>query len=98
MAKTTNKKAENLAELDIGEAGIIYDIKEEGMLLRRLMDLGFSRGTTVEKAGISPLGDPCAYKVLNTVIALRAQDACKIILTEDRDGTDRRLNRQEHYQ
>ena len=61
------------------------------------MDLGFSRGTTVEKAGISPLGDPCAYKVLNTVIALRAQDAWKIILTEDRDGTDGRLNRQEHH-
>lgn len=60
------------------------------------MDLGFSGGTAVEKTGISPLGDPCAYKILGTIIALRRQDACKILLTEDENGTDRRLYWKEH--
>ncbi|CCZ19731.1 feoA family protein [Candidatus Apopatosoma intestinale] len=83
--------AKTLAELPIGSADIIYDINEKGALLRRLMDLGFSCGTAVEKTGISPLGDPCAYKILGTVIALRRQDACKILLTEDENGTDRQL-------
>lgn len=41
--------AKTLAELPIGSAGIIYDINEKGALLRRLMDLGFSCGTAVEK-------------------------------------------------
>lgn len=95
MTKRQNN-AKTLAELPIGSAGIIYDINEKGALLRRLMDLGFSCGTAVEKTGISPLGDPCAYKILGTIIALRRQDACKILLTEDENGTDRRLYWKEH--
>jgi DtxR family transcriptional regulator, Mn-dependent transcriptional regulator len=42
---------------------------------RRLMDLGFVPGTWVEVEMISPAGDPTAYRVRGTVVALRRQQA-----------------------
>jgi DtxR family Mn-dependent transcriptional regulator len=42
---------------------------------RRLLDLGFVAGTTVEVDMVSPGGDPTAYRVRGTVIALRREQA-----------------------
>ena len=45
------------------------------------MDLGFIPGGTVTALQESPFGDPVAYPVLDTVIALRRSDARRIIIT-----------------
>jgi DtxR family Mn-dependent transcriptional regulator len=51
---------------------------------RRLLDLGFVAGTPVEVEMISPAGDPTAYRVRGTVIALRREQAGLIrIATEE---------------
>lgn len=42
---------------------------------RRLLDLGFVPGTPVEVEMVSPAGDPTAYRVRGTVIALRREQA-----------------------
>ena len=42
---------------------------------RRLLDLGFVAGTPVEVEMVSPGGDPTAYRVRGTVVALRRQQA-----------------------
>jgi DtxR family Mn-dependent transcriptional regulator len=42
---------------------------------RRLLDLGFVPGTVVEVDMVSPGGDPTAYRVRGTVIALRREQA-----------------------
>jgi DtxR family transcriptional regulator, Mn-dependent transcriptional regulator len=42
---------------------------------RRLLDLGFVAGTPVEVEMVSPAGDPTAYRVRGTVIALRREQA-----------------------
>ncbi len=42
---------------------------------RRLLDLGFYKGTPVKKVLVSPKGDPIAYRVRGTTIALRNSDA-----------------------
>jgi len=42
---------------------------------RRLLDLGFVAGTMVEVEMVSPAGDPTAYRVRGTVIALRREQA-----------------------
>jgi len=42
---------------------------------RRLLDLGFVAGTPVEVDMVSPAGDPTAYRVRGTVIALRREQA-----------------------
>jgi len=42
---------------------------------RRLLDLGFVPGTVVEVDMISPAGDPTAYRVRGSVVALRREQA-----------------------
>jgi DtxR family Mn-dependent transcriptional regulator len=42
---------------------------------RRLLDLGFVPGTLVEVDMVSPGGDPTAYRVRDTVVALRREQA-----------------------
>lgn len=38
------------------------------------MDIGLIEGTKVECVGISPLGDPSAYLIRETVVAIRHRD------------------------
>ena len=42
---------------------------------RRLLDLGFVPGTLVEVDMVSPMGDPVAYRVRGSVVALRREQA-----------------------
>jgi len=46
-----------------------------GQERRRLLDLGFVPGSVVEVEMVSPAGDPTAYRVLGSVVALRRQQA-----------------------
>lgn len=44
------------------------------------MDLGLVANTLVETIGKSPSGDPTAYYIRGAVIAIRDEDASKIIV------------------
>ena len=68
----------SLDNLTIGEIGIIKEIKCCNYLKRRLYDLGLIKGAKIKKAFISPGGDPIAYKLRNTFIALRKEDCRNI--------------------
>ncbi len=67
-----------LSSLETGEKGHIVAVKNKGPIHRRLLDIGFTQGTHVVCLGKSPLGDPTAYEVKGSVIALRHQDASGI--------------------
>lgn len=56
----------------------ITSINIEGVMRRRLLDLGFVPGTVVEIIRRSPLGDPIAFRVSQTTIALRKEESMKI--------------------
>ena len=66
-----------LADLQVGEVGIVKGISPQcrGLQRRRLLDLGFVPGTRVVAELRSPSGDPTAYRVRNTLIALRRDQA-----------------------
>lgn len=68
-------KTSSAAGLSPGGVAIVRELSAQGALRRRLQDLGFVPGAMVECLGQSPLGDPCAYRVRGTVIALRSSDA-----------------------
>lgn len=57
----------------------IISLKLEGVMRRRLLDLGFVPGAIVEVIRKSPLGDPIAFRVSQTTIALRKEESSKII-------------------
>lgn len=67
-----------LSNLKLGETAQIVRLHLEGMERRRLLDLGLSPGTVIESRLKSPLGDPVAYHVRGTTIALRRFQAEKI--------------------
>lgn len=68
----------NLGELDINQKAIIKYIGFHGIKKRRLYDLGFIPGQLIEKMYDSVFGSPSCYKVKDTFIALRKEDAYKI--------------------
>ena len=67
-----------LDSLKVGEACMIEKVSNSDDMKRRLYDLGFVPGETVKCVIKSPLGDPKAFLVKNTVIALRCDDSSKI--------------------
>lgn len=69
---TENK---SLSELSPGSKAIITDLCAEGGMRRRLQDLGFVEGSEVDCVSVSPLGNPTAYRISGTIIALRNEDA-----------------------
>ncbi len=72
--------ADNLAGLAPGETARVGALLVEGALRRRLLDLGLVRGTAVKCLGKSPAGDPAAYLIRGSVIALRAADSSRVLL------------------
>lgn len=69
-----------LNSLPIGETGIVYKLLSTGTQRRRMLDLGLVSGTPVEALQKSPSGDPTAYFIRGAVIALRSEDAGKILV------------------
>ena len=56
----------------------ITDLHLEGVMRRRLLDLGFVAGALIEVVRKSPLGDPIAFRVSQTTIALRKEESSRI--------------------
>ncbi|TMU85187.1 ferrous iron transport protein A [Bacillus sp. BHET2] len=67
-----------LSECKPGERVLITSLSLEGTMRRRLLDLGFVRGSEVYVIQKSPLGDPMAFRVSDTTIALRKEESSKI--------------------
>ena len=70
----------NLAALAEGESGYVQSVSTHLALKHRLEDLGLIPGTRVTCMARSPAGDPSAYLVRGTVIALRRWDAAGVAL------------------
>ena len=67
-----------LAALPVGESADVCGIEPDCGIKRRLSDLGFCRGEKVTCVFSSPLGDPSAYMIRGTLIALRRSDAARV--------------------
>jgi ferrous iron transport protein A len=62
----------------IGNVIRITSMNIDGVMRRRLLDLGFVPGAVVEVIRKSPLGDPMAFRVSQTTIALRKEESMRI--------------------
>ncbi|QOX65003.1 ferrous iron transport protein A [Anoxybacterium hadale] len=69
-----------LNDLPIGSKARVKLLRSEMETRRRLLDLGLVSDTEVEALQKSPSGDPTAYQIRGTVIALRSEDACGIMV------------------
>ena len=69
-----------LNSLALGQKAQVMALDSKGQERRRMLDLGFVQGSVVEAVHKSPAGDPVAYFIRGAVIALRREDAGKIIV------------------
>lgn len=71
-------KIENLNQLPLNKSGKINKIEYGEGIKRRLLDMGLVKGTEITPILISPSGDPRAFLVRGTIIAIREEDAKNI--------------------
>lgn len=71
-----------LNSLQTGRSATITKIHSKNAERRRMFDLGILPGTRIENVMPSPLGDPIAYRVRSSVIALRTEQAALIEIEE----------------
>ena len=75
-----SKKIIPLNQLPVGALCKVAAIAAEGMERRRMLDLGLIKDTAVVSLRKSPAGDPVAYGIRGAVIALRSEEASKILV------------------
>ena len=72
-----------LSELKTGEKAVIVKVMGHGGFRKRIIEMGFVRGQTVEVLLNAPLQDPVKYKIMGYEVSLRRQEAEMIeVITE----------------
>ncbi len=69
-----------LKELKPGEIAVIKSVTGEGIVKRRLMDMGVTRGTEVLVRKVAPLGDPIEVNIRGYELTFRKSEAENIII------------------
>lgn len=64
-----------LSELKTGEKGVIVKVLGHGGFRKRIVEMGFVKGKTVEVLLNAPLRDPIKYQIMGYEISLRHQEA-----------------------
>ena len=74
----TPDSSKPLSELQPGERGTVVSFDLPGSVKGRILEMGVTKGTTVEVIRFAPLGDPMELKVRGSHISLRKADAAGI--------------------
>lgn len=74
---------QSLADLPRGRKALIARLDLPEADARRLMELGFLPGSTVELSRRSPFGDPSVFRIDDAEIALRRETARHIFLRSE---------------
>ncbi len=75
-----------LSELKTGEKGVIVKVLGHGGFRKRIVEMGFIKGKTVEVLLNAPLRDPIKYKILGYEISLRRQEAEMIEVVSEKEA------------
>jgi len=73
-------KKMNLNELPLNTKGYIVNLNCVGNIRRRLLDLGLVKNVCITPVLISPSGDPRAFNIRGSLIAIRKEDAKSITI------------------
>lgn len=72
----------NLDKMNIGDRGKVIDVKGQGAVRRKLLDLGITPNTEVQVRKKAPLGDPIEITLRGFELTLRREDARNIVVEE----------------
>jgi len=69
------KNVIQLNNLSLNTHAKVEKLNCDGNIRRRMLDLGLIEGTDIVPILKSPLGDPVAYQIRGSIIALREEDS-----------------------
>ena len=75
-----------LSELRTGEKGVMVKVLGHGGFRKRIVEMGFIKGKTVEVILNAPLKDPIKYRLLGYEISLRRQEADMIEVVSEQEA------------
>lgn len=87
-----------LSELRTGEKGVIVKVLGHGGFRKRIVEMGFIKGKTVEVLLNAPLKDPIKYKVLGYEISLRRQEAEMIEIISEQEAAEQAQGQESYHQ
>ena len=67
-----------LSDLQSGESGVVVRVAGHGAFRKRIIEMGFIKGVTVQAILNAPLKDPIKYRIMNFEVSLRRSDAKKV--------------------
>lgn len=71
-----------LADLKVGESGVVNAVGGEDALHRHLLDMGITPGVRITLQKTAPMGDPVELRLRGYALTLRLADAAKITLKD----------------
>ena len=72
-----------LDQIKPGESGTITQVAGEGLLRRRLLDMGLTPKSRVSVRKVAPMGDPIELMLRGYVLTIRKEEAAKITVRKE---------------
>ncbi len=64
-----------LKDVKVGESCKVVRLHGEGLVKRRIMDMGLTKGTEIHVRKVAPLGDPMELTIRGYELSVRKADA-----------------------
>ncbi|KNF08087.1 ferrous iron transport protein A [Gottschalkia purinilytica] len=77
----SDKSLVSLSDLPVGKLAKVQCIVSNGNQRRRFLDLGLIPGSIIKSERKSPSGNPTAYNIRGSIIALRNEEAQNIVVS-----------------
>ncbi len=87
-----------LSDLQTGERGVIVKVLGHGGFRKRIVEMGFIKGKTVEVILNAPLKDPIKYRVMGYDISLRREEAKMIEVVGEKEARELLINQTKAYE
>lgn len=69
-----------LKDIKCGNSARVIQLASMGVVKRRIMDMGITKGVIIKVRKVAPLGDPIEITVRNYELSLRKEEAEKILV------------------
>ena len=77
-----------LSELRTGERGVVVKVNGHGSFRKRIIEMGFVKGSKVKVILNAPLRDPIEYEIIGYKISLRREEAVKIEVISETEAKE----------
>jgi ferrous iron transport protein B len=85
-----------LSDLKTGEKGVVVRVAGHGAFRKRIIEMGFIKGVTVEAVLNAPLNDPIKYRIMNFEVSLRRSDAQKVEVVSEKEAEQEIVNHSDY--